>query len=234
MSEVGRILGIFTSPKTAFADIVERPRWYIPVIILTVLAVAYITAYSRHVGFERLIQQSMQQNSRVQNMPPEQRERAVEMGTKFGAISAYAGSVVGVTISTVVVAAVLMLTANGLMGAQLRFVQMLGITAYAFLTGIVTTTLSLIVMFLKPPEDFDIRNPLAFNPGAFLNPESTPKWLVALATSFDLLSFWTMALLALGITVAARKLSFGKALAAVLLPWIVFVLLKTGWIGLFG
>jgi hypothetical protein len=43
-----------------------------------------------------------------------------------------------------------------------------------------------------------------------------------------------MALLAIGISVAGRKVSVGKAFGAVFIPWLAFVLLKTGWVALFG
>src|ERR1035438_309477 len=61
-----------------------------------------------------------------------------------------------------------------------------------------------------------INNPLAFNPGALMDP---------LASSFELFSFWTILLPATGLKAAAgKKLSFGGALFSVLLPWAVVVL----------
>ena len=38
MSEVSRITGVYLEPKTAFADIVARPRWYVPLILMVVAA----------------------------------------------------------------------------------------------------------------------------------------------------------------------------------------------------
>ncbi len=93
--------------------------------------------------------------------------------------------------------------------------------------------LSIIVLFIKNPDDYDLRNPLAFNIGAFLNADTAPKWLMSLCTSLDVFSFWTMALIAIGLTVAARKLSFGKAFMGVLVPWGIFVLGKTALAALF-
>jgi hypothetical protein len=74
---------------------------------------------------------------------------------------------------------------------------------------------------------------LAFNLGAFLSPESTSKAVMSLAKSIDLFSMLSMALLAIGYAAVSRKLTFGKALGAVVVPWILFVLCKMGWSAMF-
>lgn len=234
MSEIGRITGVFVNPRAAFTDILRRPRWFVPAILLTILVLLFIYLYSQHVGWERVIRQSMDSNARTQSMTAEQRDAAVATGMKFASVIGYVQSAIGPTLAILIVAGVLLFIANSMLGTKLSYGQMSGITAYAFLTGLVSTTLMIVVMLLKNPEDFDIRNPLAFNAGAFLNPESTAKWIVALASSFDLFSFWTMSLLAIGISTAGRKISFGKAFGAVLIPWIVWVIIKTGWTALFS
>ena len=70
-------------------------------------------------------------------------------------------------------------------------------------------------------------NPLAFNVGAYL-PSETAAWLKTLGSSLDVFSFWIMALIAIGISATARKVSFGKALVGVMIPWGIYVLLRVG------
>jgi hypothetical protein len=234
LSEVSRLVGVFVDPKRTLADVLLRPRWYVPVILLTLCSLAVVVTYSQHVGWDHIVRQSMEQSSRTQNMTPEQREQAVAMGVKFGSVIGYIQGFLGPTIGVLIVAGVLMFIANGMLAAQLRYAQMLGIVAYSFLPGVLSAILIVAVMFMKSPEDFDIRNPLAFNPGAFLNPDSTPKWLISLASSFDLFSFWSIALLAIGISCAGRKITFSKALGAVLIPWALWVVIKTGWTAMFS
>jgi hypothetical protein len=84
----------------------------------------------------------------------------------------------------------------------------------------------MVVLFLKDPEEFNLQNPLMFNVGAFLSPE-TPAALRAVGSSIDLFSLWIMVLLAIGVSAAARKISFGKALAGIGVPWVLFVILKS-------
>jgi len=92
-----------------------------------------------------------------------------------------------------------------------------------------------VVLFLIPPDDYDIQNPIAFNIGAYLDPQSTPKAIYSLACSMDLFAFWRITLLAIGISAASsRTVSFGKGLAAVALPWCLMVVVKMGWAAMFG
>jgi hypothetical protein len=94
--------------------------------------------------------------------------------------------------------------------------------------------LAILVMFLKNSEDFDLRNPTAFNVGAFLDPQTTPKFLHSMGTSLDLFSIWTILLLATGLSVAGRKISWSKALIAVIVPWILWIVLKSLGAGIFS
>ena len=104
----------------------------------------------------------------------------------------------------------------------------------AYVPNLIVAVLMIVVMFLKNPEDFNLQNPLVFNPGAFLEPNMPSKFLHSLLTSLDLFSFWIMLLLATGIKAAAgKKFAFGSALFAVLLPWGVYVLGKSALAGIF-
>src|SRR5437588_9048670 len=68
MSEFSRLIGVFVSPKEAFADIVKRPRWWIPVILVAIASTVFTIAYSSRVGFEQMIRQTLQNSPQGQNM----------------------------------------------------------------------------------------------------------------------------------------------------------------------
>ena len=227
LSEMSRVTGVFASPKSAFTDIVAHPKWYVPMIIIFIVSMGFVTALNQRIGFERIIQQQMDQNPRTQNMPADQRAQAAKLGLTVGRSLAFVGAAIGPVISVLVVGGVMMFIANSMLGCHLRYSQMCAIAAYAFLTTVISTVLTTIVMFIRSPDDFDIKNPLAFNLGAFLS-DSTPKWLHSLATSLDVFSLWTIALIAIGIMVSTRKLTFGKAFVAVLIPWAILIFGKAG------
>jgi hypothetical protein len=229
MSEPARIAGVYIEPARAFSDIVARPqRWFIPMILVMVCAMGFIYCYSQRVGWEQMMRKQFETNTQLQNLPKEQRDLAMERGIKFAGIGSYVGVVGGMPIMVLIVAGVLMLVMNSMMGAQVSFVQSLAIVSYSYLTGVVTSILGIIVMYIKSPEDFDLQNPLAFNGAAFLASDA-PKWMTALLGSLDVFTFWTMALMATGFAATTRKMKWSKAFTGVVMMWLVWVVVKTGW-----
>ncbi|MGC9952055.1 MAG: Yip1 family protein [Bryobacteraceae bacterium] len=234
LGEVGRITGVFLDPKKAFADIAAKPGFVVPLILVIVGYLAFMYCFTTHVGWEHSMRQAMETNSRMQQMDAQQRENALQLQLKFAPIGAYVAGPIVIIVIALATAGVLLMVCK-MMGASVGFKQMFGIASYAMLPGLISSILTVIVIFIKNPDDFNLQNPLAFNLGAFLEPPpNSSKALYSMATSIDLFSFWTILLLAVGISVAARKFSFSKALMAVVVPWVVLVLVKVGWAAMFS
>jgi hypothetical protein len=95
--------------------------------------------------------------------------------------------------------------------------------------------LMIAVMFMKPPDDFNVQNPLVFNPGAFMDPLTSSKFLYSLASSLDLFRIWSLVLIAIGLKAAGGKqLSMGGAVTAVFLPWAIWTLGAASLAGVFS
>jgi len=235
MSEAGRIAGVYFEPQKAFADIAARPRWIAPIALMIVAGMALTFLFGAHIGWENFMRKTLENNAQVQQMDPQKREEAIQRGVKFAPIFGYAGSALMPVINALAIAGAVLLMGKMMGVSSLNFKQMFAIGAYGLLPGFIFAVLTIVVMMLKNPDDFNLQNPLFFNIGAFFEPPpNTGKFLYSLASSFDLFSFWTIALLATGITAAERKFPFSKALAAVVIPWIVWVLARSAWAGIFG
>ncbi len=235
MSEAGRIAGIFWEPKPVFQDLAARPRFWAPLILLTLLSVVYMVSYSRVVGMETMIRRQLDSNAQIQQLSAEQRERAVQQAMTFTAPVIYVAATVGLAVASLIIAGVLLGMMNVLGGAGLKYKQAFSITVYSFLPSALTTILAMVVMFLKNPEDFDLQNPLPLNLGAFFSSPEIGAGVKALARSVDLFAIWIILLMALGFSTAAgRRLSFTKALVLIIIPWAVWVLAQAGLAGLQG
>jgi hypothetical protein len=233
MSEPARLAGVYFEPGAAFADIAARPRWWIPMVLIALAGLVMMSIFSQRVGWDHTVRRQIEANERMQNLPPEQREQAIERGVKIAPVFGYLGALVFAPVGMLVIALALMLVFNSVYAAEIPFKRALAITTYASLPGLIYIALAILVMFIKSPEDYDIQNPLAFNVGAFLSSES-PRWLKALCSSFDLFTLWSIALLATGFSAAAaRKIKWSKALIGVIVPWLVWVGVKTGSAALF-
>jgi hypothetical protein len=223
MGEFSRIVGVFFEPTKTFTDIARRPSWILPMILAILVGLGFATAIAQRVGWERVVRQQLDASSRVQQMPADQREQAVNMQMKFMPVGFYGGAVLGVPIGSVIVAAVL-LGITALMSAGLRFKQVFAVVVWGGLPRAIAAILTIVVVFLKNPDDFNIRNPLAFNLGAFMDPNGS-KFVYALATALDLFTIWNILLVAVGLKAAAgKKLTFAGALVAVVAPWALVVL----------
>lgn len=234
MNELQRLTGVFWEPRPVFENLAAHPRWWTPLLVLTVLAVIFTTMLSRVVGFETIIRQQMESNTRLQQLPPEQIEKIIAQQTGIASKIGIAGACVGVSVATLAIAGILFGVFSLAGGATLKFKQAFSATCYSFLPTGLSTILALIVMYFKDPADFDVRSPLPLSAGAFLDASSVPKWLHSVATSIDVFSIWVMLLLAVGFSAALGKMRFPRALTLVLSTWVVWVLVKAGWAAIFG
>ncbi|MGA3200963.1 MAG: YIP1 family protein [Bryobacteraceae bacterium] len=222
MTELGRLFGVFFEPGKVFADLAARPRWIAPILISILVGLALVYAISSHIGWEPTIRQTIASNPQTADLPADQREKAIATGAKFASIFGWVGALLGAPVSVLLIAAVLTGLFNGLLGTELKFAQTFAITAYALLVRALLTALLILLVYLKPPEDFNIQiSP--FSPAAYMNRLETPKWLMSLAGSLDLFTIWALILLAIGFSVAAKKLSFTKSLTAIATPWLIWV-----------
>lgn len=237
LSEAQRLTGVCFSPGETFDDIARNGRWWIPALIIAILLGIMLNIYSQRVGVERMVQQRLEQMETKQQMSPEQREKTAEGMRKMMPIFVRYMPPVFLFLALLVEAAVLMGVFNMLMDSGLRFKQVLNIVSYAGLAPAIVSQLAIIlVLYLKDPDDFNLENPLAFNAGAFVDPHTTSAWLKSLLTSIDVFTFWTIALLAIGfsVVVGKKKMPFATALMGVVIPWLLWVLLKTGGAAIFG
>lgn len=234
LSEISRISGVFFEPTKTFEDIAERPRWFVP-LLLIILSVCVLTALiSQRIGWESVVREQMERNPRTAQMPADQREASVAVGIRMASIFAYAGPAVGIPLTYAIIALILLGIVAGIMSAKIRFKQAFAVVCYSGLPAIVSSALAIVVLFLKGAE-FNIQNPLMFNPAAAMDPLTTSKFLYSLASSIDLISFWMIFLIATGLKAASGgKLSFGGSIFAVVLPWSIYVLGKSSMAGMFG
>jgi Yip1 domain len=230
----GRITGVFFSPKATFEDIVRKPSWAAPVMLLTLLSLLVSVAINQRVNWREFMIQQIEKSPGAANMSADQKEQRIEGGMKISPIITYVIGVCGPILAAVIVTLVMWGGYNLLGATNTNFATAIGITSHAFLTGLVSSPLLILILYLKPIGTVDLDNPLAANVGSIL-PDDSAKWLMALGKSIDLFSFWTLILLAIGFACTnPRKLKGGKAYTIAFSIWAAFVVLKVGWAFIFS
>jgi hypothetical protein len=227
MSEPGRLVGIFWGPKAVFADLSRRPRWIVPLVLTIMVSLALLISFSQLVGWETIIEQQLADNPRLENLSTAQRNRVIEQSVGFTAIASYVAGAVGPIAVLFGLAGIMFLLFKLFGGSELKYKQAVAVVSYSGIPSVLYSILMLIALYANP-RDFNLAVPLPFRLGWFFDAADTPAWLMSMANACDLFTFWTLVLLALGFSVAARRIGFGKAFGIIFSGWIVMVLAQAG------
>src|SRR6267154_273865 len=233
ISPFARIVGVFFSPKTTFEDIVRKPAGVLPVVLLTLFGIGVSFAINQRINWREFMSQQMEKSPQAASMSAEQKEQRIEGGAKFSPPFTYAIGLLGPIILLLVVALAMWGAYNLLGGANTDFGTSFAITAHAFMSVALRSTLFILVLYLKPHGTADLENPVATNLAAVL-PDDSAKWLVALLKSMDVFTFWTLILLTIGFAAAnPKKLNGGKAFTIAFSVWAAYVVCRVGWAFIF-
>jgi hypothetical protein len=230
---VGRITGVLFSPGATYEDIVRKPSWFVPLLLLTLLSIVTCYFLIPKVDWAAFQRKQLESSPFTRNLTDEQKEQSIERSVKISVPITWAVGAVGPAIGALLITLFYWAGFNVFKGAKLGFGKSFAITCYAFVPSIISTILTIIIVILKRPGEVDPQRLAATSLGAFLAGDA-PKWLVALGSSLDLFWFWTMALLAIGYAAAnPKKISTGSAFAVVVGMWVVWVLVKVGFAAAF-
>jgi len=227
-NSLSRIFGVLFSPKATFQSIAQRPTWVLPLVIVTVISLGVIGTFGYRGGWRPFFEKQLENNSRVQEMPADQRAQVLDRVVAFYPKVIYGIACVSPLVIVLIVGGVLLGIFNGLAGTDLKFKTSLAIAAYSLSPGIIRGLLAIVVVVAKDPSTVDLQNLVASN-AAILLSDNAAKWLVTLMRSIDLFAFWQMILLAIGYHCAApKKLSTGAAFAWIFILYMVIVLAGVG------
>jgi hypothetical protein len=226
---LGRMTGVIVNPKRTFVEIARRPTWALPFVALCVLSIIVSGLLAQKTDWRSFFERQMSKNSRLDQMPQEQKDRMIENQVKYAPKFAFALGVTFTAVFVLVMTLVYWGAFNLLYGADLTFKTAVGIVAHAFVPLIISSLLAIIILVIKPRGDVDPEHFLASSLAAFL-PDDAPKWLEALGQSLELFWIWTMALVATGFSAAnQKKIKPSGAFLTVFGVWAVWVLGKVAW-----
>src|SRR5947207_8734679 len=227
-SFAARFAGVFFSPGATFADIARKPD-FIPPLVAGILASVVVTETMLwKIGMERIVRQQIEHSSRGATMTPEQVQQGVEQGARIGGVIAHAAGALGMPVGMLIVTGIGMLIVSAVFGSPIKFATAFSVACYASLVTLLGSLMAIAMMFFGDPEHFNPQSPVPSNAGFFLGPE-TSKPLMSLAGSFDIFTFWFMALLAIGFSEATHRKAKSLSLFWCFFGlWMVLVVIKMG------
>jgi len=228
ISAMGRVFGVLFSPKETFEDIVRKPSWIVPVVILILLGTGVGILLGKKVDWASYSRQQAEKNPQFAQLPEDQKQQRLELSTKIASIATPFAGVIGVPILLLIVTLVYWIGFNVFSGASLPFSRAWAIICYAYVPSAFASIIAMIILYLKRFGDVDPQRMAATNLAAFLSNDAA-HWLTVLGSFVDIFSLWILVLISIGFSVAnPRKISKGAAYGTVFGLWLLFVVIRVG------
>jgi len=227
-SAFGRLVGVFVAPVRTFASIAVRPTWLLPVAISAGLSLPVSELILSKTDWRAVVEAQIAKSGR--HLPDAQLDQAAERARRLTWLWDVI-AVAGPLLVLFVVAAVLWGACNAF-AREVKYRQSLGVVAHAFLPGVLMAVGLMFALWNRPTVDpRKVGDVLPTNLGHFAT--GTDEVTHGLLASIDLFSIWTMALLVLGLSAAARA-PRGRMAALVVGLWALYVLGKAGATAMMG
>jgi len=227
ISDFGRVIGVLTNPGATFADIVRKPKWILPVVLLCALGAAVGVVMNQKMDWRSFFTQQMEKSGRADQIPAERKATILSAQTKWAPLTAPFFAPIAIVCLTLIISLVYLLAFNVMAGAATKFKTALGIVAHAQLPHLISSPIAMIVVYLKEYGDVDPEHLLATSVASFL-PNDAPHWLSVLGGSFEVFSVWSLALMGVGFAATnPKRVSVAKGLGIVFGVWLIWVFVRT-------
>ncbi|MDT5123847.1 MAG: hypothetical protein QOC96_3329 [Acidobacteriota bacterium] len=161
MSPAERIIGVFYEPSPVFKNLRCYPRWLAAFLVLMLCGVTYQLAFTQRVTPERMAAETADRRIEGGFVPPEKatdyKAQLIEDAKlPVSRIKDVVGQIGGGFLFLLVLAGLYLLCVLAF-GGRMNFWQAFSVAIYGSLPPIVITTiLSLILLYTKSPEDLDV------------------------------------------------------------------------------
>ena len=206
-----RIIGIFVSPAETMRDIVARPTWLLPLLIIAVVSCA-----SGIFLKDAIVQQQIEAMQK-KNMSDEQIQQALPMMEKIMTFTVPIFGLIMPPIIYLILAGIGMFVGNVILGGEAKYSTLFAVTCWSGIVSVLSSLINVPVMASRQSMES------ATSLGSFLATEENKTFLHHLLAQIDLFSIWWVALLGFGVA-AAYKFSTKKAMTMVFVVWAIFAL----------
>lgn len=237
MSEAATLGNIFFEPGNTFEDLRRKPRFILATLIMILVVTAFNAFFLSKVGFENIVRQRMESNSRVQQLPEDQKAQIIKQQTgPVWKVISYAVPPV-IVIAIVFLGGLIYWAASNAFGGSSSYLQNVSVWVYSgFPPLLISMLANILILFFKSVDDIDLTTSqsglLRANPSMFIDAKAQPV-LNAVLSTFDLFSIWGWILAAIGLRIVC-KLSSGSAWAIVLIFALLSMAVRVLFAALFG
>jgi hypothetical protein len=196
------LLATLTRPAHGLQAVTARRRSLVALLVATLASLLFTAAAVPRLDFSRAGPPGGPGGQAAEELTPHQQEEARAQAAKIGAVAGYANALLGPALVVLGTALALWL-AFKVAGTKPELKTTVAVSAHAFLPLFLAQLLALPALLLRAPlAPQDLASLLPSSLASFLPPGGSPI-AAALASSLDLFTLWTVALLVLGMARAA-------------------------------
>jgi hypothetical protein len=223
LSQGARIIDTFIAPSKTFTDLRRSAQWWLPFLLTTFAFWGLVYISEQKIGVQKMVENDMharpKAEAQFEKATPEQREQQV----KITGIAYYIAFPVILLIIWLVMSGLQFGTFKFGANADISYSKSLAVVVYAALPMVLRNLLAIVSVLAGASADgFTLNNPIASNPGYFMNAADNPFWYF-IASQMDVFLFWTLALTAIGFATTG-KVKMGTSFAIVIGWWAVITL----------
>lgn len=213
LSFMQRFIGVLTSPRPTFDDVVKAPSWFLPLLISTIVIVlATVQAIP-------LILEQTQEQMLLKN--PDMPQAQIDMALNVTKYVAPAMVLIMIPLMAVVTAGLMMLIGGVFLGGESTFKKAFASVAWTMPVSVVVTLFTLLMRLATNSLD-------SMTNLTFLAPDAAKDSVTFfLLSQFDLLTFWSFAITGIAFA-AAFKFETKKGIIITFITWAVIVALIAG------
>ncbi len=214
------LFDVFFSPGILFEALSEQPKWLLWFVSAAVVPTIGNYVLIRILGFAHVLTDALAASGSVDYSGMiDNAMKHITTIMMIQGISAFLGTWLAILTVALVLLLLLMIV-----GADVTYTKIVAIVSVAFLATECLHYLIALPVAALSPENFNINRPLITNASYFL--VSDNKYVEHLAEAIDSITFVGILLLARGVQIVSRKLSFRSALVMVVGVWGIYIGLK--------
>jgi len=211
-----RLVGVFTSPSSVFEELKERPKWLVALLVVALCIGALNAGLLFSDKGEAILRGQIEEAAA--GLTPEQMDQQVAISRYIAPVAA----VIAIPIFTLILAGLLYLIFNTVMGGEGTFKQTLSVQAHSGLIGILGGLVQTSIHYIKGEQ---VSSPTSLS--AFLPFLEDTSFIYKLLQGFDLFLLWQLFVLAIGMGIV-HKAGLKKSATVIFSIFVVIVVAIAG------
>ena len=219
-----RLQGIFFEPSATFEDINLKPGFIVPLAVSILITLIVWQVIPHFVDLQELFLAQARNNPQVANLSDDQ----IKAGLGFQVLIIKYFVPLLIPIMALIFAGVFLLMVS-ISGSETTFSRVFSVVSQTFFFQSLIGGILLVIVFVlaKDPYAINLQNPIFTNLGPLVDAKASPV-LYKLASSVDILNFYVIYLLGLGISKVSRRMSVGKGVMMVVIPYLIYLAISVG------